>query len=277
MNNLESQLPTISIIFPVRNRDKWLSTFLDCIYNLSYPKDKIDILTTVNDSVDDSEKILRQFKQSYDSEYNKILINKYDLGTPTYDCNRFSYIAPKIIQHRGIKRIVPDNITHSKVYRNLAKHRNSLMHRANTDYVFSCDTDIAFPTDTLTKLLNHNTHYISAFICNGHIMHKKNNVDPYQYTNAMYYNEELGIHKHYDFLETKDVVTCSNSGAIFLISKEAYKSGAKYSEHKIGEDFPFSQDLINRGFTLYCDTNLKCSHLMDLELLEAYKSGEWKY
>ena len=277
-NNIESnQLPTVSVVFPVRSRELWLPTFLEHIYALDYPKNLISISTIVNDSSDDSELILQNFKKEHEHEYNKINIKRFDMGTPTYDSDRYSYIAPKIIQSNGIKKMITENITHTKVYKNLAKHRNSLMHRADTDFCLSIDTDIMASPDTLNRLLAAETHYISAFICNGYIMHKKNGEDPYQYTNAMYFDKTLGIHKHYDFHKSEGILPCSNTGAIFLISKEAYKSGAKFDTDKIGEDFPFCQDLIKRGFTLYCDTNIKATHAMDVELLEKYNSGEWKY
>jgi cellulose synthase/poly-beta-1,6-N-acetylglucosamine synthase-like glycosyltransferase len=278
MNKLENnQLTTVSIVFPTRNRQDHLPTFLEHIYALDYPKNLISIITIVNDSSDDSEQILQNFKKEHDCEYNKINIKRYDMGTPTYDSNRYSYVAPKFIQSNGIQKMISENITHTKVYKNLAKHRNSLMHNADTDFIFSIDTDIFCKSDTLKKLLEHNLDYVSAHICNGYVVEKLNGKRAYDYTNAMYYDENTKIHIHYPYETNSGLVECSNTGAIFCISKKAYKSGAKFDADKIGEDFPFCQGLIKRGFTLYCDTNIKAAHCMDLELLEAYKSGEWKY
>ena len=279
MNKLEESntpLPTISIIFPTRNRQEFLPTFLERIYNLKYPKKLISIFTIINDSLDDSEKILYQFKKQYEHEYNQIYIKRVNLDTPTYDSNRYAIITPKIIQNNGIQKVVPQNDTH-KVYKNLAKHRNSLLSKADGDFIFSIDTDIFCPLDILTKLLAHNTDYVSAFICNGKIVEKLNGARAHDFSNAMYYDPTTNKHTHYPFDNTKGMVECSNSGAVALISKKAYKSGAKYDGHVLGEDFPFSQDLISRGFTLYCDTSMKCYHAMDIDLLELYKNVNWTY
>jgi glycosyltransferase involved in cell wall biosynthesis len=275
MNN--NQLPTVSIVFPTRNRQDHLPTFLEHIYALDYPKKNISIATIINDSIDDSEQILQNFKKKHEHEYNKINIKRYDMGTPTYDSNRYSYVAPKIIQSNGIQRVITENITHTKVYKNLAKHRNSLVHNADTDFIFSIDTDIFCKPDTLKKLLEHNLDYVSAHICNGYVVEKLNGKRAYDYTNAMYYDENTKINIHYPYETNSGLVECSNTGAVFCISKKAYKSGSRFDGHVLGEDYPFCQGLIARGFTLYCDTNLKAAHCMDLELLEQYKNGEWKY
>lgn len=278
-NKDTSTLPTISLVFPTRNRQDHLPIFLDCIYNLEFPKKNIEIITIINDSTDESEQILQKFKKEHESEYNKIYIKRYDLGTPTYNSDRYSIISPKIIQNNGVQRAIPQNETH-KVYKNLAKHRNSLIAKAQGDFIFSVDTDIFVKKNTLTTLLNHITndiHYVSAHICNGFIVEKINGKRAYDFTNAMYYDAILNKHVHYAYEVNNGLVKCSNSGAVFLISKKAYKSGARFDGHKIGEDFVFSQDLINRGFNIYCDTSHKLAHCMDLELLEQYKSGNWKY
>lgn len=269
-------LPTISIVFPCRNRQEYLPVFLEHILAVDYPKKLISILAIVNDSSDDSEKILHKFKIENENAYNQIYIKRYDLGTPTYDSNRYAVIKPKYIQSNGITKVLPQNDTH-KVYKNLAKHRNSLMSKANSDYVFSIDTDIFFKPDILKKLLSHDKDYVSGFICNGYIVEKLNGKRAYDYSNAMYFDSHNNKHIHYSFDQTKGLVECSNTGAIFLISKKAYKSGAMFEGHALGEDFPFCQGLIRRGFKLYSDTDIKCSHAMDLNLLKKYKSGEWIY
>jgi cellulose synthase/poly-beta-1,6-N-acetylglucosamine synthase-like glycosyltransferase len=273
--SLPTSLPTVDIVFPCRNRQDHLPTFLDCLYNLQYPKHLISIFTIINDSSDDSEKILQQFKKEHEHEYKRIYIKRYDLNTPTYDSNRYSIITPKIIQSKHGQRVTKQNETH-KVYKNLAKHRNSLMAKADSAYIFSVDTDIMFDKDTLTRLLSYQKDYISQKICNGFIVEKLNGKRAYDYTNAMYYEPTTNTHVHYPY-ETTGIVECSNSGAIFLISKKAYQSGAKFAESPLGEDFPMSQDLIKRGFTLYCDMSNSAAHCMDLNLLEKYKRGEWEY
>ncbi len=275
---MSTNQPTVSIVFPCRNRESWLPTFLDCIYNLSFPKSQIELIVRLNDSQDSSEKILTNFKQSHEHEYNKIHIDKYDLGTPIYDSNRYARIVPKIIQTKTMRRAVPSNKTH-EVYKNLAKHRNSLLLRAKGDFLFSVDTDIMLKPDTLNVLLNHMSEdvpYVSAHICNGFIVEKLNNDRAYNYTNALYYDESKKKHIHYKY-ETSGLTECSFSGAVFLVKKEAYKSGATFSFDSMGEDLSFCQGLIDRGFKIWTDCDHKLAHCMDADLLEKYKKGEWIY
>ena len=274
--SLPTSLPTVDIVFPCRNRGSFLPTFLDCIYNLEYPKHLLSIITVVNDSNDDSEKILQQFKKQHEHEYKRISIRTYDLGTPTYDSNRYSIITPKIIQGKHGQRVIKQNETH-KVYKNLAKHRNSLMAKADSDFVLSVDTDIFVKPDTLNQLLSHNLDYVSAHICNGYIVEKLNGRRAYDFTNAMYYDSTQNRHVHYAYETNVGLVECSNTGAVFCISKKAYKSGSQFSSDPIGEDYPFCKGLTDRGFKIYCDTNVKLAHAMDLDLLEKYKRGEWEY
>lgn len=284
MNNIDQQnektnqineLPTISLVFPVRNRESYLPTFLDHIYNLDYPKHLISIMCIINDSIDNSEKILYQFQKEHEHEYNKIYIKRVDLNSPVYDSNRYSLLEPKIIQGKGITKVTVKNETHT-VYKNLAKHRNTLLVKANSDFIFSVDTDIMVRPDTLRHLLSFNVDYISAHICNGFIVEKLNGKRTYDYTNALYNIPETDRHPHYPY-EATGLLDCSFSGACFLASKKAYKSGSVFSQHILGEDYPFCKGLTDRGFKIYCDANHKLAHLMDLDLLEKYKRGEWEY
>lgn len=278
MKILESNLPTVSLIFPVRNRAAYLPLFLENIYNLSYPKKLLDIIVRINDSNDDSEKILKTFQKQHEHEYNKIYISTYNLETPTYDSNRYSIIGAKFIQSKSGIKAIQDNQTH-KVYKNLAKHRNSLLLKASGDFVFSVDTDIMLKPETLNVLLSQVTEerqYISAHICNGYVVSKQHGISAYDFTNALYYDEIKDKHTHYTY-ETMGLVECSFSGAVFIVSKKLYKSGSLFDFHPLGEDFCFCDGLIKRGYKIYCDTNHRLAHCMDLQLLEKYKNGEWVY
>jgi len=94
-------LPTIDIIFPLRNRSWVLPYFLDCIYNLDYPKEKLSIICLLNDSTDNSSKIINQFAQQHKKEYKNIHIYTYNLKTPEYQSQG---------HHRGGQALVFKNI-----------------------------------------------------------------------------------------------------------------------------------------------------------------------
>lgn len=272
-------LPTIDIIFPTRNRQWIISTFLDHIYNLDYPKDKISIITYLNDSTDDSEKILNQFKKAHENEYNKINIYKYNLNTPTYTSGEgvrggVEVVHQPMFGKSGVSRVVKRN-TATKVYKSLAKIRNHLLHKVESDYAFSIDTDILCNKNTLLELLRHNKDFVSALICNGYIYANETNTDPYIYTNIMKLTDDKQNYIHIRDYEGKGIVSCDLTGAISLMSYKLCKSGAKYEVNKFGEDAGFCSSAQKLGFDIWCDTNIRLTHCMSEEYLNKYLSGEF--
>lgn len=280
-------LPTVSIVFPSRNREWILSDFLKCILELDYPKNKIEIITIVNDSSDKTEQILYDFKFKYENtnkslddenKYRKIRVKKYNMSTPIYDEKRIGITENIINVTNGLKTKAKVKNSLDEVYKNLGKLRNSLLHNADSDYVFSVDTDIIFPPNTLKKLLSHEKDYVAGLICNGYVfaenMKQRNQeLNPFDYTNIMFLDKN-NDYKHIKFYEAKGLIEVDNTGAIFLISKKAYKSGANYDFHKKGEDAYMSEELKKRGFKLYCDSAMKCTHIMNKDFYERWKQGE---
>jgi glycosyltransferase involved in cell wall biosynthesis len=268
--------PTVTIVFPCRDREWILPYFLECVYNLDYPKELINIFTIVNDSSDKSLTMLNDFKFKHMNKYNKITIKSMNYGTPIYDEKRHNqkvlntYIHPN--GTRTNKLIDP----FKEVYKNLGRLRNSLLHNANTDYIFSVDTDILFDSHTLVRLLESDREYISAFICNGYVVGMNDDKRAYDYSNALILKD--GKYKHLEFdKEHGGIVEVDNTGAISIMSKSVYKSGAKYDYHIDGEDAYFAEQVKNKGFKIYCDTSLKCSHMMNRYLLNKYLNKGWKW
>lgn len=275
---------TVDIIFPVRNRADYLPHFLTNVLNLSYDKSKISIYACLNDSTDNSDKILCEFQKNHKNEYNKIDIKVYNLNSPEYGEGHRGG-SDIIIQNNGKFQQIKQINTAHKVYKNLARLRNSLMYNAKSDYIFSVDTDIMIKPDTLSTLINNieTTDYdmASALICNGHEIHKKlptQHPDPYIFTNAMTWENDKYVHiKDY---EDKEIVNVDLTGAVFVATKELCKSGAKYGEglfcdKYFGEDANFCHDAIERGFKIGCNVQEKLTHCMSKELLDKYIAGEF--
>lgn len=275
-------LPTIDIVCPIRNRSWILPYFLDCIYNLDYPKEKLSIICVLNDSTDDSDKIINQFAQLHKEEYNNIHIYTYNLNTPEYQSQG---------HHRGGQELVIKNIngiskptikrTEWEVYKNLAKLRNSLIHKAKSAFCFSCDTDILFNPDILHRLMSAKSDFTSSLICNGHMLAKvKPNINPHDYTNAMIKQNNGYVHiKDYD---GKGLVEVDLTGAISLMSRKLIDSGAKYydignSSVHYGEDAGFCESAQKLGFKIYCDTDTRSSHIMSPEFLDLYLKGQFVF
>ena len=244
-------LPTIDIITPVRNRQFVISYFLDCIKNLDYPKHLISIITILNDSTDNSEQILKQFKQSHQNDYKQIKIITHNLSAPTD-----SRIGSR-----------------EEIYKTLYKVRNLLLQHCESEYIFSIDSDILCKPDTLKRLLSAKKDIISALIYNGKTYGSYVNEPEFKYTNVM--NKVNGVYKHFSkrhnpekyFID--EVVQVDMTGAIYLFSNKVAKT-VKYGFHKNGEDLAFCQSAQAKGFKLYCNINLWQNHIMDAELLEKY-------
>jgi len=249
-------LPTIDIICPVRNRQFVISYFLEHIYNLNYPKNLISIIVCLNDSNDDSDKILTQFKQSHQNEYKNVKILTYNLNAP------------------------PDSRYSSRLdlYKNLPKIRNLLLQHCTSDYVFSIDSDILCKPDTLSRLLFAKKDIISAIIYNGYTLHDScQEGSPWKWTNIM--NIVDGNYVHFSKRcrqekYNKDyIINVDMTGAVYLFTKEVAKS-VKYNFHKNGEDLFFCEEAKRQGFKIYCNINLFCDHIMNESILKEYLKGE---
>jgi GT2 family glycosyltransferase len=81
---------------------------------------------------------------------------------------------------------------------------------------------------------------------------------------------------HFRRSQLNGVVEVDLTGAVMLIHRSLYKK-AIYKFDSQGEDIPFCRDIKRLGEKIYCDCDLKLAHCMNLELLEKYKIGEFKF
>jgi glycosyltransferase involved in cell wall biosynthesis len=58
-------LPTISVIIPTRNEEKYIASCLDSILNNDYPQEKIEIIISDGLSDDGTRKILEEYQEKY--------------------------------------------------------------------------------------------------------------------------------------------------------------------------------------------------------------------
>lgn len=257
VNNSESNnsnLPTITIGCPVRNRGKYLPHYLEAIYNLDYPKDKITLFFVINDCKDDTSSILSKFKSDNDNLYHKIKLDEYDLGTPE-DARTTS-------------------IRNNYTYKALSKLRNYLLFNIRTDYYLSCDSDIMMKPDTLNKLLSHGKDYVAGLICNGYIVSPNN---PYKFMNILNRIPFAKSYKHITEYKDGELIPVDFTGAVMLLSKQLIKSGAQFGHGNQGEDQIFCEDVKAKGFQIYCDTSAKCTHLMSEAYLVRYIKGKFEW
>lgn len=168
------EYPQIMIGCPVGvGRSYVLSEYLNHIYNLDYPKKKIHIALLFNHPKQDSQiavphgtmnqpstptdetsrirEILRAFKRKAENKYHKITIVEYE-----------GNYEDRTIQGRRAQGRWMDYF---------AEIRNEWIGlRCPEDrYVFSVDSDILVPRDSLKRLLGHGVDVVSLLIANGQI------------------------------------------------------------------------------------------------------------
>lgn len=248
----------ITIAAPISNREEYLPSYLSSILAQTYPQELTSIYFLLNNSQDKSKTILYNFQKEYKNTYHKITIEEYN------------------------KKNIPDSrdrinrIRDNRVYNHLADLRNIVCNRVDTEWLFSVDSDIMLIPNTITDLINTGKKAISALVCNGHeFALTMSNVNPYQFTNVMYLNPH-NKYVHFRRSQLKGILDVDLTGAVMLIHKDLYKH-AKYKFDPQGEDAPFCRDIQKLGERIYCNCDLKQAHCMNLQLLEAYKKGEFKF
>lgn len=251
---MDNNYPTVQISAPIRNREKFLPYYLDNILNSDYPLKNITLYFLINDSKDQSEKILWQFKNTYSHLFNRIKIDKYN------------------------RNVIEDQRTTevrmSAIYKHLAEMRNYLLQTNKSDFYISIDSDIMIKKDTIKQLVSRNVDICSALILNGYLYSPES---PEIYPNIL---NKLpnGTYKHIINYEKKGLLSVDFTGAIVAIKKDVTKNKyVKYNFNSQGEDEPFCSSAINQGYKIYCDTNCRCTHVMNEEFLDKYIRGEFVF
>lgn len=256
---------TITIAAPIRDREWVLPCYLNHIFNLNYPKEKITLLWIVNESLDNSSNILKQFKFQHINLYNNIHI----LEKPIIGLDNDS----RFINNNKFVRI-------DQIYKHLANLRNEICDFAITDYLFSVDSDILLiDKDIIFKLLSHDKKIVSSIIWNGYEFSDK----PYMYSNAIHTKDWINI-APFNKINVKNILRkdhISNlqevdiTGACYLLHKDVYNNkNIRYKEHMHGEDLMFCKNAKEQGYKLYVDVSIYSQHIMNKMCLESWKENK---
>ena len=142
--------------------------------------------------------------------------------------------------------------------------RNLIAHWAvNYDYLFSVDSDIAFPKDTLKKLLSHNVDIVSGL----YIQRKE-----HEHTLEIYEQNSHGGNSNIPYDKIKNIpfleIAACGMGCVLIKSKVlkdigypqfVYHSAIDH-RHTISEDVDFCRKAKSKGFKIFADTTIQCSH-----------------
>lgn len=231
--------PIVVIGAPVRNRAWVLPFYLQRIYDLDYPKDKIILLFLINDCTDNSQEILLRFQAAHAPEYRDIILLQHDMNQ------------------------IPDErirLTRDAIFHSLAILRNiMLIYAAQADYYFNVDTDILIPPDALQLLLGCNKDIVSALIWNDITK---------TYPNILVKRSDNII--HWINPPENALIPCDVTGAVCLMTREVCKK-VRFAYHFQGEDVSFCLDAKKLGFEIWSYTRVKADHLYMKEWLEEIK------
>lgn len=251
---------TVQISAPIRNRQDYLPSYLKCLYNLDYDKNLITMRFLVNDSTDNSLKILEEFKKEHKNEYRDIIIDIWNRN---------------VIEDARIANIRID------LYEHFSAIRNRLLRTNESDYYFSVDSDIMVESDSLKKLIKNNVDIVAGLIINGNLVRPDNPKDfpniliedktkPNQYVHVSNWRalQRFG----------ERLIEVDFTGAIILMTKKITKNKSIfYASHFQGEDLFFCKTAQENGYKVYCDLSVKATHCMSLEFLNNWKQGTFRF
>ncbi len=232
--NLKEDAGNILIACPVRNRGWILPDYLRSLFNLDYPKDKIALHFILNDSSDESKKILRNWKESAEKDYRYIRISEVNFGYPSdWGEDR---------KNHKLNRT-------SKTYKTLSVLRNLILDIAwldmKADYLFSVDSDILVKPDVLNKLLETRKDIVAALV--------KTSGNTY---NFIPWSGERDI-------IPDNLFSVAVTGAVVLISRKVFENKKiRYSVERTGEDEGFCISASLHGYKSYVLPELQ-KHIMN--------------
>lgn len=138
------------------------------------------------------------------------------------------------------------------------------------DYLFSVDSDIAFPPDTLKRLLAHDRDMVTGL----YIQRK-----PGQHILEVYeHNAQGGVSNiPYEKIKGRGLVEIASCGFGCVLVKGEVMRAIPYPHFKyhsaidhrntISEDVDFCKKALDRGFKIWADTDIQCRHIGSSEFL----------
>jgi len=234
-----------------------LDYYLECIYNQTYPKDKIHLYIKTNDNTDSTCTILLDFIKKHHSEYSSIYFNNKSECEllKNYENHTWNFTRFKVIS-----RIRQDSIEYAK--------------KLNAHY-FTCDCD-NFLTNVLTIESMYNNKNIGVI---APMLLKLNSV----YSNYHYSTTENGYYKdhstYYEILNNNlkgiikvDVVHCT-----YFINKKFFEYINYIDSSQRHEYVIFSETLRNNNIDQYIDNTAEYGFLTHNTLKEEFEIEKTYY
>jgi hypothetical protein len=248
-----SNNPNVCIGFPARDRAWVLPFTLEGIVNLDYPKNKIGLRLVVNDSSDNTFKLLMQFKKKYRSLYRYISIETINMGTRPDE--RRASVRDKTVWIMGrLKNFITDALSLSD------------------DLWLYMDSDIILKKDTLQLLIDADKDAIAGWC--------KTKIAGPGYYNFMKYNAHM---QRYDrefnysaIINAPEPLKMDLISGIQLFKSWVFRKGRvrfyQSSMATASEDDGAMKDLMRIDVERWLHPKAFCYHIMCQEDLDEYKT-----
>jgi glycosyltransferase involved in cell wall biosynthesis len=246
LHEYTEELPEILIATLVRNRAWCLSKFLAALDQQSstYPADKISYVFIVNDSVDDSEEVIKNWSQKEGKKYKEIKLFALSFGNSDALDHTWSDVKLK----------------------NMADMRDrclALLKESNCKFLFSIDSDVILQhDDTLRHLVGLDKSIVSEVFW-AKWEQNTNRFLPNVWLSGGYNINDAFI-KQMTFPGLYEV---GGLGAVTLIHRDVVENGVNYQRvtnlppEMRGEDRDFCTRAACVGFKLWADTYKTPLHL----------------
>ncbi len=223
----------------IRGREELLDRLLKSIAEIDFPKENLILYFLVNNPIGRETDKLLDFREKYVDEYSSIIIHHIDRKNP-----------PNIDACR-------EGIDQDKFYDHVAELRNMVLLKARrygVSYLFSIDSDILVPADSLKKLLSRDCDVVAGLV--------RNSPKSDKIFNYLYYDEDKK--RFYRKKEEAPLLPfeVNLTGAAMLISRKAIMNG-RYSSGRSGSDEGFALCMISSGIRQFIDPSVKCIHIMN--------------
>ena len=146
--------------------------------------------------------------------------------------------------------------------------RNTLRKYAldnNYDYLFSLEQDVIPNRDALTKLINCNKDVVSGIYFVHNIIGNRRVLIPQVFLelpNKINNLPDMRWLTEEEFLSNKLIKIISCGMGCVLIHKNILRKIEFRSENNVFDDRFFGIDLYKKNIPMYCDTSVKCKHLI---------------
>ena len=135
----------------------------------------------------------------------------------------------------------------------------------NYDYLFSLEQDVIPNKDMLTKLTSHNKEVVSGIYFVHNIINNKRLLIPQIFIELPSKTNNLPdmrwlTEEEFNNNEIIKIVSCG-MGCV-LIHRNILEKIEFRSENNVFDDRFFGIDLYNKNISMYCDTSVKCKHLV---------------